>query len=60
MGGGTAVLSRRKSVVFSRVLSPINKIVTYDKADLTNLPSGLISFFHSLSKTALAFTHKAT
>ena len=54
------MLSRRKSVVFSRVLSPINKIVTYDKADLTNLPSGLISFFHSLSKTALAFTHKAT
>ena len=51
------MLSRRKSVVFSRVLS---KIVTYDKAELTNLPSGLISFFHSLSKTALAFTHKAT
>lgn len=57
MGGGTAVLSRRKSVAFSRVLS---KIVIYDKTEIANLPSGLISLFHSLSKTALAFTHKAT
>ena len=56
-GGGTAVLSRRKSVAFSRVLS---KIVIYDKTEIANLPSGLISLFHSLSKTALAFTHKAT
>ena len=57
VGGGTAVLSRRKSVAFSRVLS---KIVIYDKTEIANLPSGLISLFHSLSKTALAFTHKAT
>lgn len=41
MGGGAAVLSRRKSVAFSRVLS---KIVIYDKTEMANLPSGLISF----------------
>lgn len=57
MEGGTAVLSRRKSVAFSRVLS---KIAIYDKTEIANLPPGLISFFHSLSKTALAFIHKAT
>ena len=51
------MLSRRKSVAFSRVLS---KIVIYDKTEIANLPPGLISLFHSLSKTALAFTHKAT
>lgn len=56
-GRGTAVMSRRKSVAFSRVLS---KIVIYNKTEIANLPSGLISLFHSLSKTALAFTHKAT
>ena len=33
LGGGTAVLSRRKSVAFSRVLS---KIVIYDKTEIAN------------------------
>ena len=41
VGGGAAVLSRRESVAFSRVLS---KIVIYDKTEMANLPSGLISF----------------
>ena len=59
MEGGTALLSRHKSVTFSRS-RVLSKIVIYDKTEIANLPSGLISFLHSLSKTALAFIHKAT